>query len=80
MDLNTTVMPFILRGITLVGVESVMCPKGVRLEAWRRLEQDLDLSKLNAIAHEIGLSSAIKTADQLLNGELRGRVIVDVNH
>ncbi|MEJ1355220.1 MAG: MDR family oxidoreductase [Candidatus Sedimenticola sp. (ex Thyasira tokunagai)] len=79
MDLNTTVMPFILRGVTLAGVESVMCPRETRLEAWRRLEQDLDLSKLNAIAHEIGLSDAIETANQLLNGQVRGRVIVDVN-
>ncbi len=79
MDLNTTVMPFILRGVTLAGVESVMCPRDTRLEAWRRLEQDLDLSKLNTIAHEIGLSDAIGTASQLLSGQVRGRVIVDVN-
>ncbi|MEJ1297170.1 MAG: MDR family oxidoreductase [Candidatus Sedimenticola sp. (ex Thyasira tokunagai)] len=79
MDLNTTVMPFILRGVTLAGIESVMCPRDIRLEAWRRLEQDLDLSKLNTIAHEIGLSDAIETANQLLTGQVRGRVIVDVN-
>ena len=78
-DLNTTVMPFILRGVTLAGVDSVMCPRDKRLEAWRRLEQDLDLSKLNDIAHEIGLSEAIETAQNLLDGKVRGRVIVDVN-
>ena len=78
-DLKTTVMPFILRGVTLAGVDSVMCPREKRLEAWRRLEQDLDLSKLDDIAHEIGLSSAIETARKLLGGEVRGRVIVDVN-
>jgi acrylyl-CoA reductase (NADPH) len=78
-DLKTTVMPFILRGVTLAGVDSVMCPREKRLEAWRRLEQDLDLSKLDDIAHEIGLSSVIETAGKLLEGKVRGRVIVDVN-
>ena len=78
-DLKTTVMPFILRGVTLAGVDSVMCPRDKRLEAWRRLEQDLDPSKLNDIAHEVGLSDAIETARGLLNGKVRGRVIVDVN-
>lgn len=78
-DLKTTVMPFILRGVTLAGVDSVMCPRELRLEAWQRLEQDLDLSKLSNIAHEIGLSSVIETAGKLLGGEMRGRVIVDVN-
>lgn len=78
-DLKTTVMPFILRGITLAGIDSVMCPREIRLEAWRRLEQDLDIPKLNTIAHEIGLAEAVETAGQLLNGEVRGRVIVDVN-
>lgn len=78
-DLKTTVMPFILRGVTLAGVDSVMCPREKRLEAWRRLEQDLDLSKLDDIAHEIGLSGAIETAGKLLEGKVRGRVIVDVN-
>lgn len=78
-DLKTTVMPFILRGVTLAGVDSVMCPQEKRLEAWRRLEQNLDLSKLDNIAHEIGLSSAIETAGKLLEGKVRGRVIVNVN-
>jgi acrylyl-CoA reductase (NADPH) len=78
-DLKTTVLPFILRGVTLAGVDSVMCPREIRLEAWQRLEHDLDLSKLSDIAHEIGLSSAIETAEKLLGGEVRGRVIVDVN-
>lgn len=79
MDLNTTVVPFILRGVSLVGVESVMCPREIRLEAWRRLGEDLDIAKLDSIAHEIGLSDAIDTAGQLLAGGVRGRVIVDVN-
>jgi len=79
MDFPATVAPFILRGVTLVGVDSVMCPKPKRLEAWERLGQDLDLSKLGSIAHEIGLSEAIDTAQDLLDGKVRGRVIVDVN-
>jgi acrylyl-CoA reductase (NADPH) len=78
-DLKTTVMPFILRGVTLAGVDSVMCPREVRLEAWQRLEQDLDLSKLSDIAQEIALSNVIETAGKLLGGEVRGRVVVDVN-
>jgi acrylyl-CoA reductase (NADPH) len=79
MDLNATVAPFILRGVTLAGVESVMCPRDIRLEAWRRLGEDLDISKLDSIAHEIALSEAIENASLLLDGKIRGRVIVDVN-
>ena len=79
MDFPATVAPFILRGVTLVGIDSVMCPRPDRLEAWRRLGTDLDLSKLESIAHEIGLAEAIPTATRLLDGEVRGRVLVDVN-
>ena len=79
MDFPATVAPFILRGVTLAGIDSVMCPRPERLEAWRRLGTDLDLSKLSVISHEIGLSEAIPTASKLLNGEVRGRVMVDVN-
>lgn len=79
MDFPATVAPFILRGVTLAGIDSVMCPRPERLEAWRRLGTDLDLSKLNVISHEIGLSEAIPTASKLLDGEVRGRVVVDVN-
>ncbi len=79
MDFPATVAPFILRGVSLIGVDSVMCPKEKRLEAWERLGQDLDLSKLGSIAHEITLSEAINTAQALLDGKVRGRVIVDVN-
>ncbi len=78
-DLPTTVMPFILRGVTLAGVDSVMCPRPRRLEAWQRLARDLDIAKLEAIASEISLGEAIPVAAQLLAGNLRGRVIVDVN-
>ena len=79
MDFPATVAPFILRGVTLVGIDSVMCPRPERLLAWQRLGTDLDTSKLNLIANEIGLADAIPTATRLLDGQVRGRVIVDVN-
>ena len=79
MDFPATVAPFILRGVTLVGIDSVMCPRADRLVAWQRLGTDLDISKLNLITHEIGLSEAIPMATKLLDGQVRGRVVVDVN-
>jgi len=79
MDLPASVAPFILRGVTLAGVDSVMCPRPRRLEAWQRLGRDLDIDKLGLIAHEIGLSEAIEQAPAILAGKLRGRVIVDIN-
>jgi acrylyl-CoA reductase (NADPH) len=79
MDFPVTVAPFILRGISLVGIDSVMCPKDLRMEVWNRIERDFDLSKLNDIAREIGLSETLEVAHELLAGRIRGRVIVDVN-
>lgn len=79
MDFPATVAPFILRGISLVGIDSVMCPMPLRLKAWQRLEMDLDLSKLEILTHEIGLSEAINYASLLLVGKLQGRVVVDIN-
>jgi acrylyl-CoA reductase (NADPH) len=79
MDFPATVAPFILRGVSLIGIDSVMCPKPLRLEAWHRLEQDLDLSKLGDISAEIGLTEVIDTVEGLLAGNIRGRRIVDVN-
>lgn len=79
MDFPATVAPFILRGVTLAGIDSVMCPRVERLEAWRRLGTDLDVSKLEMISTEISLSDVIPNAAKLVNGEIRGRVIVDVN-
>jgi acrylyl-CoA reductase (NADPH) len=79
MDFPASVMPFILRGVTLVGVDSVMCPQADRLEAWHRLGTDLDLAKLGVISREIGLSEVVPVATQLLNGEVKGRVVVDVS-
>jgi acrylyl-CoA reductase (NADPH) len=79
MDFPATVAPFILRAVTLVGIDSVMCPRETRLEAWRRLARDLDLTKLGGIAEEVGLSEVKDKADALLKGHIRGRIIVDVN-
>lgn len=79
MDFPSSVAPFILRGVTLVGVDSVMCPRAERLEAWTRLGRDLDIAKLDLITHEITLAEAIPAAADLLAGRIRGRVVVDVN-
>ena len=78
-DLPATVMPFILRGVRLLGVDSVMAPKGPRLKAWDRLARDLDPAKLDAIGQQIGLGEAIETAKKFMSGEVKGRYIVDVN-
>ena len=79
MDFPSTVAPFILRGVTLAGVDSVMCPRAERLIAWQRLGTDLDIDKLGAISRVVGLDEAIPLAHQLLAGSVRGRVVVDVN-
>mgnify|MGYP000028138394 CR=1 FL=1 len=79
MDFPATVAPFILRGVTLAGVDSVMCPRAERLLAWQRLADDLDVEKLERISREVGLDEAIPLAASLLDGAVRGRVIVDVN-
>ena len=79
MDFPATVAPFILRGVTLYGIDSVMAPLSVRQEAWARLERDLDTAKLDAMTKEIGLGEVLEAAGQLMAGQIRGRVIVDVN-
>lgn len=79
MDFPASVAPFILRGVTLAGIDSVMCPREDRLAAWQRLGTDLDIDKLGLIAQEIGLEEVIPTASKLLDGQVRGRVIVNVN-
>lgn len=79
MDLPATVAPFILRGVTLAGVDSVMAPRAERLEAWQRLARDLDPAKLEMITREIALGEVVDSAGQLMAGEVRGRVVVDVN-
>jgi len=79
MDFPGSVAPFILRGVTLAGIDSVMCPRPERLEAWQRLARDLDASKLEMLSSEIGLSEAIRVAGELLEGKVRGRVLVDIS-
>lgn len=79
MDFPVTVAPFILRGVTLYGIDSVMAPSALRLQAWSRLQQDLDQHKLAAMTAEISLNEVIKTAPDILAGKLRGRMVVDVN-
>ncbi len=79
MDLPASVAPFILRGVSLIGIDSVMCPRPERLEAWDRLVRDLDPAKLDAITDEIGLTDVVATAERLMAGRVRGRVVVDVN-
>lgn len=78
MDLPTTVAPFILRGVTLAGVDSVMCPKPERLTAWQRLARDLDLAKLDAMTTEVPLGEVVAMAPHFLDGRVRGRVVVPV--
>jgi acrylyl-CoA reductase (NADPH) len=77
MDFPASVAPFILRGVTLAGIDSVMRPRQDRIDAWARLARDLDLSLLPLISREIGLSEVIETAHQLMDGQVRGRVVVD---
>ncbi|MCD8504887.1 MAG: oxidoreductase [Burkholderiaceae bacterium] len=79
MDFPSTVAPFILRGVTLVGIDSVMCPRDERLTAWQRLATELEPTKLHAMVQEIGMGQVIDVAGKLLQGQVRGRVVVDVN-
>jgi acrylyl-CoA reductase (NADPH) len=78
MDLPTSVAPFILRGVSLLGINSVMCPIALRREAWRRLETDLERDKLATMTSEIGLADVITTAPLILEGKVRGRIAVKV--
>ena len=79
MDFPASVAPFILRGVSLLGIDSVMAPRPPRLAAWNRLAKDLDPALLEVIATDIGLADAIGVAADLLAGKVRGRVVVDVN-
>ena len=78
MDLATTVMPFILRGVTLAGVDSVMAPLHKRQRAWERLARDLDPAHIEAMVEEVSLEQAIGKAKELMDGKLRGRVVVRI--
>ena len=76
MDLPTTVAPFILRGVCLFGIDSVMCPKPLRRTAWERLARDLDRGKLAEMTNEIGLSEVPDAGAKILQGQVRGRTLV----
>ncbi|HDS1556428.1 MDR family oxidoreductase [Stenotrophomonas sp. TWI169] len=79
MDFPATVAPFILRGVSLLGINSVTRPTAERLVAWERLAKDLDMAKLDAISQHIGLGEVVATAEALMAGRIRGRVVVNVN-
>jgi acrylyl-CoA reductase (NADPH) len=78
MDLPSSVAPFILRGVSLLGIESVMCPIKTRKVAWARLASDLDRAKLAEITHEIGLDEVIAAGAKILAGQVRGRIVVKI--
>jgi len=77
-DLPTTVLPFILRGVTLAGIDSVMAPRALREQAWQRLARDLDPALLETMTEEIALQDAIVRAADLMAGRVRGRLVVRI--
>ena len=80
LDFPSTVAPFILRGVTLAGIDSARCPIPERKQAWQRLARDLDRSTLEGIVSgEVGLGDAVEQARSLLDGKVKGRIVVDVN-
>jgi acrylyl-CoA reductase (NADPH) len=79
MDFPATMAPFILRGVRLIGIDSVLCPRPRRITAWQRLARDLDRQRLEAITTEVRLADVIELAPRILAGQVRGRVVVDVN-
>ena len=78
MDLPGSVAPFILRGVSLLGVDSVMCPRARREAAWGRLGRDLDSAKLDGLTSHVGLDQAMDIGEAVLKGQVRGRVVVDI--
>ncbi|MFO6421633.1 MDR family oxidoreductase [Hylemonella sp. W303a] len=78
MELPGSVAPFILRGVTLVGIDSVMAPRAQRQRAWDRLARDLDLALLERMIEEVPLSAALEKAQQLMTGQVRGRIVVRI--
>jgi len=78
MDLPGSVAPFILRGVSLLGIDSVQCSPSLRNEAWRRLESDLDRGKLEGMTRQIGLPEVIGVAGTILEGRVRGRIVVKI--
>jgi len=78
MDLPASVAPFILRGVSLLGIESVMAPLALRKKAWERLEKELDRRKLAQMTEEIGLTGVITAGEKIVNGAVRGRLVVKI--
>jgi acrylyl-CoA reductase (NADPH) len=78
MDLATSVAPFILRGVTLAGIDSVMCPPAKRNVAWQRLAADIDLAKLDAVTTTRRLEDVEALAPDILAGKVRGRIVLEV--
>ena len=78
MDLPASVAPFILRNVALLGIDSVMAPKALRLEAWRRLAAELDRTKLAAMTTKIRLEDAIESARAIVDGKIRGRIVIEI--
>jgi acrylyl-CoA reductase (NADPH) len=79
MDLPASVAPFILRGVSLLGIDSVMAPKPIRIEAWRRIASDLDHAKLAALSTTIGFDGIVQAAHDIVEGKVRGRIVVDMD-
>ena len=73
-----TVIPFLLRGVNLLGIDSVLCPRQERIEAWQRLARDLPLDKLDRMTETVPLSALPELAPKILAGGIRGRIVVDV--
>lgn len=78
--LNTTVIPFLLRGVNLLGIDSVLCPKERRIQAWQRILEDLSLEKLHAMTSEAKLADLPQLGKDILAGNIKGRVVVDVKN
>jgi acrylyl-CoA reductase (NADPH) len=78
MDLPASVAPFILRAVSLLGIDSVMCPQPIRREAWKRLASDLDRGKLQAMTTEIALPAVVETGPAIIEGGVRGRIVVKI--
>jgi len=77
-DLPATVIPFLLRGVNLLGIDSVMCPRGERIEAWQRLVSDLPLDRLDRMTETVPISALPGLAPKILGGATRGRIVVDI--
>jgi acrylyl-CoA reductase (NADPH) len=78
-DLPATVIPFLLRGVSLLGIDSVMCPRDERIEAWNRLVGDLPMDRLDSMTETVPLSAVQELAPRILAGATRGRIVIDVS-